>query len=388
MGKSSLNDIQQKVDSIIARKREEFRGEVNLLSHKYRVSSTSFTTQLKKQLEKVRQFSPLTDEEYNKKLEDLSKIYTKELRNSLKLAGCTFNVSDTRTYVASITASEKSNRNIFGILQKARRDPLDTLRTNLVKDIFDSYRFEDKYFDYSNLSKEELIEIRDDVRRKTRRTVSVGSDIDRFEKLESTIFGFFSSKSEKVEKDSNGNIVRNAGLSHLGHVKASAVNQRVIPKLANDIIEGTIEKELIEAGISVSVSSAFKNTATSAGLVKLGSKTFDIVVEVFDESARYNLGDASTEKARVDKAVKKITKVLYAELKKEDWYNQEGSSSFMKAVQATILNSALTEMKKVKGIKVTGKPIKLDLTASKTTPSKSKSVTRKLDTKGSKTSVA
>lgn len=363
MGKAALQDIQKKIDKLMSQRRAAFREELDRLTHKYSVNSTTFTRELLWQLKHVRKFSPLTDIEYENKISQLAKVYTAALRGRLEAAGCEFSNAGTSRYTAILNTNPSGTKKVFTILRVARKGPLDDLKKSIVTDLFENYQVEDKYYDYSSLSDQELIEIRNDIKnkRKVRRAAPEGSDIERYEMLESTIFGGFEAKSNAPIAKEGGKIIRSGGLSHLGHAKASAVNQRMIPRLAGDILDGHIEKELTELGISVNVSSAFTRTANRGSIIKLGAKEFDLVIDVFDESARKNLADSSKERARVDKAVKKIQSILFSELAKEDWANQEGSSSYSKVAQAAIINKAVSEFSKIKGVSVKGKAISVDI---------------------------
>lgn len=389
MGKAALDKIQVKIDKILQTKREEFREELDRLDHRYTVDANNFANQLVAQLKHVRRFSPLTDAQYMDKLIELSKVYTKELRQQLENYGGVPEGGGNYRYKVLLTSDTKVGKlSIFRTLAAARAKPLDTLRKSLVKEIFGNFVDEDKYYDYSTLSTSELIEIQNDLKRKTRRTVGKDSDIERYQELASTIFGYYDKVKGEIKRGKDDkSAVRKGGLSHLGHAKAGAVNQRIIPRLAQEIASESVESMLRQKGIKVDISSAFKRTRANPTLTTLGSKSFDIIVEVFDESARQNLGDSSKERARVDKAVKRIKKILMSELSKEDWVNQKGSSSYKDATEIALLNTVVLQFSKVPNAKTNIRRKSIDISSSKSTkvtPAKSSSVSNRSGGTGNK----
>jgi hypothetical protein len=124
-------------------------------------------------------------------------------------------------------------------------------------------------------------------------------------------------------------------LSDLGHVKSLAVNKLMLPVIANAIIEGTIEKEIRSLGVKYSIRSSVQKATSGTPT----SKTFEVDVEVFDESSSQNRGDASTERSRLKKSTESIKDLIFEEIMRNDWANQESSPSYAKLVKSSMLRS-------------------------------------------------
>lgn len=363
MGKKALGDIKQKIDSIIKARKEEFREGLEKETHTYTVEPEETKKQIISQLKYVRRFSPLTDTEYETKIESAVNTYIKEVKQALEQAsGYKFQGSS----ITITTSIGKRKRNIFRLIRNTRREPLNNLRAKLVEDIFENYRTsEGFYLDYVSLNDAELREYttkssryRKQAKKENDLTSYELNSATKYTLLEESIYGYFTSK-ENIKKQ-NRIPIRTQGGLQLGHVKDTAVNKFLLSDIAESIIDGTIRKELKTLGVRVGLVSAFKRTSTNQYIVDLGTKNFEIEVSLFEEGSRNNQGDSSAEKAELNRSITKITQILYEELAKENWANQRGSSSYNEAVIAAITNKAINDFARIKNAKSKTKKQKVD----------------------------
>lgn len=336
MAKADLAKLSKSIDKIIEREKDSSRGLLNRQTHIYTVSAITFAAQLTRQLVNVRKFSPLTDSEYESKINQLSKQYTKDLHSALtSLKGVNFEGSGSDNFKA--TLSNQDHPSPFNAFQNARRLPVESLKAKVIESLFDKFTSNQDYIDYTKMSDDDLERIKKDVGNKAKKILATpGSNLEKYEMLSSRILGSFRTGNDgKLERD-DLSVRRSRGMSDLGHAKSLAVNKLVLPIIANAIIEGTIEKQVKSLGVKYNIRSAVQKATDGMPT----SKTFELDVEVFDESSSQNRGDASTERSELKKATNLIRDRIFEEIMKNDWANQDSSPSYMKLAKSHLLRSA------------------------------------------------
>lgn len=336
MAKADLAKLSKSIDKIIEREKDSSRGLLNRQTHIYTVSATTFAAQLTRQLVNVRKFSPLTDSEYERKINELSKQYTEDLHTALSsLKGINFEGSGSDNFKA--TLSNQDHPSPFNAFQNARRLPVESLKAKVIESLFDKFTSNQDYIDYTKMSDEDLERIKKDVSNKTKKVLATpGSNLEKYEMLSSRILGSFRTGNDgKLERDGLS-VRRSRGMSDLGHTKSLAVNKLVLPIIANAIIEGTIEKQIKSLGVKYNIRAAVQKATDGMPT----SKTFEVDVEVFDESSSQNRGDASIERSELKKATNLIKDRIFEEIIKNDWANQDSSPSYMKLAKSHLLRSA------------------------------------------------
>ena len=347
MAKKDLETVSKHIDSIIKREKDKARGLLNRETHVYNVSYMSFKTELTRQLRSVRKFCPLTDSEYEAKIIALSKAFTKNLYESIEGSlGNKVNIGVNPQYPSEkppdafkATLSKTNHPSPFAAFQVARQGPISILKDSVVEELFNKFNLEQEYIDYTKMTDEELSRIKNDVGNKAKKVLApVGSKLEMYEMLSSRIYGSTRAKYKGgplIRID--GAVVRERGMSDLGHAKSVAVNKLILPIIAQKIIEGTIVEEVTKLGvrynITSSVSMALKGTPTA--------KFFDIEVEVYDESSSQNRADGSRERKELAEKTEELKDLIFKEIRNNDWANQDSSPSFMKLVRSSILSSAV-----------------------------------------------
>jgi hypothetical protein len=348
MAKADLKTITDHIDSIIKKEKEKARGLLNRETHIYTVSYKSFARELIRQLRSVRKFSPLTDLQYAKIIIKLSKAFTKNLYDSIKSSlGDKVNFTANSKYSSEIstdafkaTLSKANHPSPFSAFQVARQVPISKLKDSVVEELFNKFNLDQDYIDYTKMSDEDLARIKNDVGNKAKKVLApVGSKLEMHEMLSSRIYGSTRAayKGGPLLRTEDGAVVRERGMSDLGHAKSVAVNKLILPIIAQKIIEGTIVEEIaklsVRYSITSSVSMALKDTPKA--------KSFDIEVEVYDESSSQNRADGSREKKELTEKTEELKDLILKEIRNNDWANQESSPSFMKLVRSSILSSAV-----------------------------------------------
>ena len=339
MAKADLAKLSKSIDKIIEREKKRSRGILNRQTHIYTVSSTTFSKQLTRQLVNIRKFCPLTDSEYESKINQLSKEYTKDLHESLNsLKKVNFEGSGSDNFKA--TLSNEDHPSPFNAFQNARRIPVEKLKSKVIESLFEKFTSNQDYIDYTKMSDDDLLRIAKDVGNKAKKIIATpGSNIEKYEMLSSRILGSYRQIKEndnKIERDTSGSIIRSRGMTDLGHAKSLAVNKLVLPIIANAIIEGTIKKDIRSLGVKYNISSSVKKATDGTPT----AKTFEVDVEVFDESSSQNRGDGSTERSELKRKTDLIKDKIFEEIMKNDWANQDSSPSFMRLAKSHLLRSA------------------------------------------------
>jgi hypothetical protein len=339
MAEKDLKKLSKSIDKIIEREKKRSRGILNKQNHIYTVSSTTFAEQLTRQLINIRKFCPLTDSQYEDKITELANEYTEDLYDSLDgIGGVKFSASTKDNFKA--TLSNEHHPSPFNAFQNARRIPVEKLKSKVIESLFDKFTSNQDYIDYTKMSDEDLLRIKNDVKAKTKKVLATpGSNLEKYEMLSSRILGSYRQIKEddnKIQRDTSGSIIRSRGMTDLGHAKSVAVNKLVLPIIANAIIEGTIEKEIRSLGVKYSIGSSVKKATDGTPT----AKTFEVTVEVFDESSSQNRGDGSTERSELKRKTDLIKDKIFEEIMKNDWANQDSSPSFMRLAKSHLLRSA------------------------------------------------
>lgn len=303
MAKKDLDVILSKVKAQIDAS-NNLRAELNRYTHEYSVSTPQLYRQLLVQLnELISTIDTPNDLEIRRRkevLRALTKAYVAAMYIYFKSAqkssskGVTFRFiagSSEQGFTVFISTPKDSKVNVFGLVNKARKENLPQLREEVIKQIFNN---------------------------------STNETVER------TVRGVYSPELDR----------RSGGLLQLGHDKSGSVSVRRKAQLLKEfqyksnidrLLTGVSTSRELKAEIQVAVSTfaigAYNNL-----------KDFSVTVKLNEESAASNQRDSAKEKAFLRNLTNEVRTVLKKEV---DFFNQRGSPSALEIVKARLINTAI-----------------------------------------------
>ena len=353
MGQKALEDIAKAIEARIEAKKDSYRALLNTYDHIYRVFPNRTLIDIKYQLSNVIQYSILSEEDTNKKLQEIVTSYCDELVKSFDLySGSIVKCKIIAPYTISVKPKEKkgdTERDVFEFIQRRKTEVAKKyLKEPIIEHIFGNY---DKGSSYQRLMK-----IKDDSKLEARlSTKDKRTDAYVFNAIDSAVKGPLLRVTEnrgtederKIIRRSAGQAMRGGGGTNLGHEKISAVAKRLRSQAAEDFLSSSdlLENIFIENQIKVTVSKYIPKLKKALRNKFIGN--FSVKMELFEESQKKNFGDSSEEKKQLNALGKDVKQFL----NKLNWAQQEGSSTPTQIVQHNIREQIEEDFKKLKNNK-------------------------------------
>ena len=304
MAKKDLDVILSKVKAQIDAS-NNLRAELNRYTHEYSVSTPQLYRQLLVQLnELISTIDTPNDSEIRRRKEVLRTltrayvaamyIYFTSAQKSSPNGGVTFRFirgSSEQGFTVFISTPRDSKVNVFGLVNKARKENLPHLREEIIKQIFNN---------------------------------STNGTVER------TVRGVYNPELDR----------RSGGLLQLGHDKSGSVSVRRKAQLLKEfqyksnidnLLTGVSTSRELKAEIQVAIS-------TFATGAYNNLKDFSVTVKLNEESAASNQRDSAKEKAFLRNLTNEVRTVLKKEV---DFFNQRGSPSALEIVKARLINTAI-----------------------------------------------